>query len=364
LPGKIYLPPQVLQSIREHVEAAVRHAESGYASAQEEEDTITGELGGALRTSEVRLVNVTDWQPAGMWRWSITYSKFGSKGKDATEFLVGADGIFEIRVHRAERDQRKAALFQAKNARDRDPRLVEQCAKMSVWREACFVVSYGRSGYSAFSIDDILSAKGSISVAENGAPLASWIMDTFIGCRIGHPDLHYDKDLRRLYWLRAPGDEFRWVWVDFSPKHLVQIDVTPPGWEMSNATEINPGQISLNRLAYSPEDLFGVEGSVTLSWLRRRRKELLYAYHSDRSNQLPGESKSRLEKRVIEIYDAFRELSEAIVAKKEQQSQDKPGAAESAAGLKEPPKTMDEFFEGTKPAEKVRVARSKKKPSR
>jgi hypothetical protein len=105
LPGEIYIPLQVLQAIRDHVEKAVKHAEAGYPSAQEEEDTVTGELGGALRTDEDQVVNVTDGNRPGTWRWSINYSKFGSKSLDATESIVGADGILEIRVGSPERDQ-------------------------------------------------------------------------------------------------------------------------------------------------------------------------------------------------------------------------------------------------------------------
>jgi hypothetical protein len=105
----------VLQAIREHVEASVEHAEAGYSSAQEEEDTITGELGGALRTRGVQTVNVTDDQIPGTWRWNINYSKFRSKSGEATESIVGADGILEIRVASPEQEQQKTALFQAIN---------------------------------------------------------------------------------------------------------------------------------------------------------------------------------------------------------------------------------------------------------
>src|SRR5690242_16678186 len=117
MPRPLYLPTEVIDSINEHIERAVVHAENGYSAAQEEEDSITGELGGALRTSHSRLVEVSSRRPTGLWRWSISYSKFGSKGALSTELLTGADGILDIRVGAAELDQRKTALFQAKNAR-------------------------------------------------------------------------------------------------------------------------------------------------------------------------------------------------------------------------------------------------------
>ena len=39
------LPTQVVDSIRDHIEHAVRQAEAGYSSAQEAEDAVTGALG-------------------------------------------------------------------------------------------------------------------------------------------------------------------------------------------------------------------------------------------------------------------------------------------------------------------------------
>lgn len=364
MPGKINIPNQVLQAIREHVDKAVKHAESGYSSAQEEEDTITGELGGALRTKGVQAVSVTD---SGIWRWSITYSKFKSKARNATESIVGADGIIEMRVGSPEQDQRKSALFQAKNTQKRDLKLVEQCAKMSVWREASFVISYTAKGYSAYSLDDILLSGGSIEQANNGTPLAAWIIDTFIGCRIGHSDLYYNKDERKLYWVREKSseDEYqseRWVWVDFRPKHLIHIDVTPPNWRSSRAVEIIPSKISLNRLTFTPGDLFGIETPFSLKQLKKRLRELLRAYHSDKSYHLSDDLRSLLDARVREIIQAFSKLSENAVASKKPSDTQKAGKTKSPSGLEEPrTPTIDDLLARVKVDERVKVRHRKKR---
>lgn len=367
MPREIYLPPQVLQAIREHVEKAVRHAESGYTSAQEEEDTVTGELGGALRTDGEQVVNVTDGNLPGTWRWSITYSKFGSKSQDATESIVGADGILEIRVGSPERDQRKSALFQAKNTLKRDPKLIEQCAKMSIWREAAFVISYTAKGYKAYTLDDILIAQGSIAKANNGTPVAPWIIDTFIGCRIGHSDLYYNKDERRLYWLREKlsEGEYEWnrrVWVDFSPKYLIHIDVTPPNWQWSGALEIKPDKIPLSRLEFTSSDLFGIEAPFTLTQLKKRRAELLHAYHADKSHHVSNDIQALLNARTREIIQAFSELSEKVTAEKKTSKNQKANKTKSSAGLEGPrTPTVDEFFTKGKVGRKVKVRKGKKK---
>jgi hypothetical protein len=365
LPRKLYIPSQVIQSIREHLEKAVKHAESGYSSAQEEEDTITGELGGALRTNKVQFVYVTDLEVPGTWRWSITYSKFRSKARDATESIIGADGIVEITVGSSQRDQRKSALFQAKNIILFDSKLIEQCAKMSIWREASFVISYSANGYFAYSIDDILQSGGIITKAKNGIPLATWFIDTFIGCRIGHPNLYYVKDERRLYWERQHSskreDGSEWIWVDFSPKHLIQLEVSPPNWEMSRATEIFPSEISLSRIIFTPEDLFGIEAPFTMMQLKKRRAELLHAYHSDKYHRLRKDIQELLDARVKEINRAFSELSKKTVKEPKWPDKQENNKTKAPVGLEEPIiDPLDDFFVKKKEAEKVKVQQNKK----
>jgi hypothetical protein len=59
----------------------------------------------------------------------VANSDFGfasGRGSGATETLVGADGILEVRVRHIEGEQRKALLFQAKNDWHNDPKLAKQ----------------------------------------------------------------------------------------------------------------------------------------------------------------------------------------------------------------------------------------------
>jgi hypothetical protein len=376
MPGQLYLPPEVVRAISAHVERAVKHAEAGYRSTQEEEDAITGDLGSALRTSEPQLVQVEGGNQPGTWRWEISYSKLRSKAKHSTESIVGADGVIELRIGTVEVDQQKSALFQAKNlraidmvhVRRNDPNLADQCAKMSNWREAAFVIRYSPSGYAAYSIDDCLAAGGSVSDAAQGMPLARWIIDMFIACRVGHPELYYDKDLRRLYWVAHDGQNKypeRWVWVDFKPKYLVHIDVRPPSWRRSGATKIKATQIAKNRLWYTPHDLFGMSAPFTREQLKKRLKQLRKAYHTDKNQSLDPTLKAMLNARFTEAKDAFEALCAEAVADKPPEVRTAKTAKRRNEGLEEPkPTGLESLHRGARKAERAYTRRKGRAPGK
>ena len=94
---RLYIPAQVKEAIAKHVETAVERARDGYSSAEEDEDTLTGDLGGNLRI-RTQTVSVDQDQIRGEWKWGITYYKFRGRGRNATESMLGADGIFELTV--------------------------------------------------------------------------------------------------------------------------------------------------------------------------------------------------------------------------------------------------------------------------
>lgn len=106
---QLNIPLLVKQAIEAHVRKRMAEVEERFHSAAEDEDTFTGHLGALLGTSERQVL--VDGQP---WYWSIEYTKFRGRGKGATESYIGADGIFEIRVHGIEVAGRKSVLFQSK----------------------------------------------------------------------------------------------------------------------------------------------------------------------------------------------------------------------------------------------------------
>lgn len=114
MPRQIFMPAEVVDSIRGHLEAAIDRFVDSYWSGNEDEDALTGQLGFALRTGVHAVQAVQDQSELpGQWKWSIDCAKFRGRGKHATESLVGADGIIELRVMFGTRQEFKSLLFQS-----------------------------------------------------------------------------------------------------------------------------------------------------------------------------------------------------------------------------------------------------------
>ncbi|HEV7857283.1 MAG TPA: hypothetical protein VGO91_01405 [Pyrinomonadaceae bacterium] len=160
--GNLYIPEEVKESISSHPYASIAKAVEGYVSGSEEEDTLTGGLGENLRISNQKVDVPVGQEISGSWTWSITFHKFRGRGNNATENLLGADGIFELSVGRGDiqaNTQKKCLLFQAKNQwQGSDKSLFEQCIKLSTWREASFVLNYIPTDYETLFIDDVIRA--------------------------------------------------------------------------------------------------------------------------------------------------------------------------------------------------------------
>lgn len=86
------IPDVVFDEIADHIRIRVPHAEEGWRAGSSEEDTITGDLGSALRTRRAHSVTIGGIK----YRWSLSYKKFLSKSKRSVEKRLGADGIFQI----------------------------------------------------------------------------------------------------------------------------------------------------------------------------------------------------------------------------------------------------------------------------
>ncbi len=104
------VPPQVLEDIQAHYRLSVANAQERYERSREDEDALTGDLGGALEGHTIREV--------GKATYSVRtkYHKLRGKGAGAAEKTTGADSIFEIEVRDSTGNIlcRKGLLFQAK----------------------------------------------------------------------------------------------------------------------------------------------------------------------------------------------------------------------------------------------------------
>src|SRR5438128_2509012 len=139
----IFLPEQVLRSIRDHVIHIQAQFKTFYESASEDEDTLTGDFLGHLRSTQT--VTTDNPEIGRTWVWKIRYTKLRGRGPKPTENIIGADGILELEVDQQGDIQRKAALFQAKMGSSNQS-LVEQLSKLLTWREAAFVLKYSSEG--------------------------------------------------------------------------------------------------------------------------------------------------------------------------------------------------------------------------
>jgi hypothetical protein len=277
-----YLPDPVRASIQRHLRRAVTAAVNAHESGQEDEDTLTGQLGFALRTRQPKRVTV-DGQT---WTWTIYYHKLRGRGPNATEHLIGADGLIEFSIDAVERHFSKTALFQAKNDASDLQRLLAQCTLLSTWREAAFIIKYGRERYSAIDLDDAFKQALRLPHPEE-MPLDAFLVDVFIACLVGDSELHYEPADRVLSWRDQAGNM---VHASFDIQHNLEIRVNgPKPGAAYRGTRIESTEIPEHRLKATDEEILGVNRNATAAEVKRARREAAKVYHVDKHQQLePG----------------------------------------------------------------------------
>jgi hypothetical protein len=306
LPQKIYIPAEVAQSIREHIGAALDRCQEGFWSGNEDEDTLTGHLGFALKTG-VHTVNVAEGEIRGPWKWSIDYSKFRGRGRNAPEKHIGADGIVELRLSRGLRMEVKSLLFQAKTDWQTSQELVSQAMLLSTWREAAIVVNYTPSGLYAYPIDSVLESRGVRSKARGGTSLNEALGDYFLQCKIGDTNLAYDARRRRLAWRSQTGEM---VATQFSVPQRLRFNVRAPTLrrELLIDTMLPSTSIHRHRMAASPEEMLAPLLTAEQPSVKSRRKALSLAYHPDSYMTLPQQYLDLATMRMQEVNSAYDEI--------------------------------------------------------
>jgi hypothetical protein len=289
----IYIPAHVKQAIVRHIENAAASAVAAYGSAEEEEDALTGQFGFALRARD-RLEDG--------WTWSLEYTKFRGRGPGAAEKSIGADGILEMRVHTIEGEQRKAALFQAKNAWNRDGKLLEQALTLSNWREAAFVLNFTSTAIEAFSVDDVVRSRGIRSAAGPSQSFTDFIADAFFPCTVGNPDLVYDRERKVLIWLAEAGER---VGVPFRVRSRIRLNVNE--WRPLPRM-IQSNEIPEYRMFADPNDILGVSSAPSPGEVRKARKTLALTYHPDQFHDLDALHREIAKRRMQEVNEAIERV--------------------------------------------------------
>jgi hypothetical protein len=294
----------VKDDIRRHLVRAVSESEESYASAAEDEDTMTGHLGAKLEARNRRVL-VQDAEIRGEWKWSLQYYKFRGRGPRPTEFYLGADGIFELQLTIGMRTESKSILFQAKMDRKGGRDLLEQAVKLSTWREAAFVTNYSRDGFAAVTLDQVIRERGGAPSFHDARPLAAYLGEEFLNCVTGDDELRYDASARRLMW-RAENGEI--VATQFNVKHRMRIRVQAPraGDNVPGVDrEISPVDLHRYRMAATADEILGLTSPPASSSLKEARRQLVQAYHPDRFGELDRFFRELMTRRTQEVNAAY-----------------------------------------------------------
>jgi hypothetical protein len=215
------IPASVFDSIRTHLRVAAETAATGWEANQDEEDSLTGDLGRLLKTPHTVHINLN----GQVWRWRVEYKKFRGRGEGAFEGRTGADGIIQIEATLRGITLFKGILFQAKKAtRFRAAEVREQITlieKMAPGGSA--VVLYDPAGYRAVKGTEFLNSEEGIvgNAVKRMLPLGSFF-DDFLECKNGVRGMYYEAVRERLLLPSLDG-EIRAVPLEL--RHRVKIEV-------------------------------------------------------------------------------------------------------------------------------------------
>jgi hypothetical protein len=217
------IPPLVFRAIQAHLRERTAHAELGWEAGSDEEDTLTGDLGGSLRTGWI-----DSSQNGDPWFWRITYKKFRSKGDGALETITGADGIFQVEVHQDKEKLIgiKGLIFQAKkyqgSSRSNLIGQVELMERIAPGGSAVF--EFGPKGYRGASSREILDARehAPTRIPHPTEKLGGYLADEFMPCASGLRGMYYDAIRRFLVVPRTEGISV----LRTSLRHRIAVEVT------------------------------------------------------------------------------------------------------------------------------------------
>jgi len=189
---KKLLPDEIKQEIAAHIQRAICHAEAGWDAAHDEEDTLTGELGGALRTD-----GFVKCESDSSWSYKLSYKKLRGRGPHAPEKVTGADGLFQIEVqHPGASSETKGFLFQAKK-REASSRgdlvsQVDDLEKLAPGGSA--VIEYSQEGFRAQTGREFQTERKQkpSRIPHPSCALAVFLGEHFLSCKIGIRGLYFD----------------------------------------------------------------------------------------------------------------------------------------------------------------------------
>jgi hypothetical protein len=209
------IPDQVFQSIQDHLIRVGGSAHSGWSSGKSEEDTLTGDFCGRLRT---------EWQGSAAnghpWMWRVRYTKFRGRGKNPFEKRSGADGIVQVEVTLAPGVKiYKGLLFQAKkNLLGFNAKTVGQVRTMEE-------IAPGGSALFLYTPDEYRAISGTTYLERSDAvelpSLGDFLGKGFLPCKNGLRGMYYDA-IRDLLLVPTGDRDVRAIPVELQHRVLIE----------------------------------------------------------------------------------------------------------------------------------------------
>ncbi|WP_129021462.1 hypothetical protein [Edaphocola flava] len=170
----IPIPYYISDELKAHILNQCPTAESGWEFANQDEDTLTGDFFGKMRTQ---------WHTNKDYEWRFHYNKVRGRGRNAMEKTIGADGIITLhyRDRITDQDFYKSLVFQAKKINN--PINKDQWKKMNAFFPGGnMIVCYSPQGYNCYINNN----------TTNKLSLCKIIAEDFLQCKIGIMGLYYD----------------------------------------------------------------------------------------------------------------------------------------------------------------------------
>jgi hypothetical protein len=179
------LPQEVQDALAQHIDKNYELAESGWIFANQDEDTLTGDFLGRLRS---------DWLGVGNYNFRFYYDKVRGRGPGALEKLTGTDGIITIEFKVDQRIRYKSFVFQAKKRGNPiDPSQVKKMKKY--FPDGNVVFEYSPFGYFVKGYN-----KG------EDVRINKFLIDYFFKCISGTFDMYYDSKTNQFMNGNRPMD--------------------------------------------------------------------------------------------------------------------------------------------------------------
>jgi hypothetical protein len=213
-----FLLPQTLETIKKQIIDSITLTEENYPFQREDEDAVSGSLGGTMR-NYIKGKN-------GHNTWETNVYVIGGKGPNSPENTIGADGLIEVVIcdENGRKLFAKGLPFQAKKEGS-NSKLETQVQKMKDLNASSIVIDYNEEGFDAYTETDVLAAGGKLNkVPEHKVKsLKDMLTGPFLDCTIGKKGISYNRQTRTV----IDYTNFTPAFYHVLPKRVIQTRIRP-----------------------------------------------------------------------------------------------------------------------------------------